>query len=150
MTELPGLGEGDAVPDGLPPGQVYDWYSTARVLHDGGDAAGAVELLLWAVAAEPDARSLREALARAQFDARLFTESEASFQLIVDEDPADHYAQFGVGLAAFRAGDLDAALNHLALAVALRPDLPHYEKALRIARSAVVRRENPAPGDGAS
>src|SRR6478735_2812126 len=79
VPEFPALGaDGGEIPDGLPPGQVYDWYANARALHDEGDAAGAVPLLLWAVAAEPGARSLREALARAQFDARLFAESAAS------------------------------------------------------------------------
>jgi Flp pilus assembly protein TadD len=149
VTDLPGLGpEGDEIPDGLPPGQVYDWYTTARSLHDSGDPDGAVTLLLWAVAAEPDARSLREALARAQYDARRFPDAAASFELIVSDDPADHYAQFGLGLASFRAGSLDVALNHLAIAVALRPDLPHYEKALRSARAAVARRDHPIPGEG--
>ena len=107
---FPGLGAEDAaVPDSLPPGQVYDWYRSARELHDDGDADGAVTVLLWAVAAEPNARSLREALARAEFDAHRYVDSAASFQLIVDEDPADHYAQFGLGLASLRAGALDAA-----------------------------------------
>jgi tetratricopeptide (TPR) repeat protein len=131
----------------IPAGQVYDWYARARVMHDGGDPVGAVELLLWAVAAEPEARSLREALARAQFDAHRFADSAESFGIIVAEDPADHYAQFGLGLASMRTADLDTAVAHLAIAVALRPDLPHYEKALRSARAAVVRRANPIPGE---
>ena len=38
-------------------------------------------------------------------------------------------------LAASRAGDLDLAAEHLALAVAMRPDLGHYSRALRGVRA---------------
>lgn len=137
--DFAGLGPGDVIPAG----QVYDWYSSARELHDAGKPDAAVELLLWAAAAEPDARSIREALARAQFDAHLYADSAVNFAAIVAADPADHYAQFGLGLASSRAGDLDLAVTHLALAVALRPDLAHYEKALRATRFAILRRDQP-------
>jgi hypothetical protein len=39
-------------------------------------------------------------------------------------------------MSAFRVGDHDTAVEHLALAVAMRPDLDHYAKALRRARAA--------------
>lgn len=140
MTEdFDGMGPGD----GIPAGQVYDWYRGARELHDAGDPAAAVQLLLWAIAAEPEARSVREALARAQFDAHEYADAAVNFAVIVEADPADHYAHFGLGLASSRAGDLDLAVTHLALAVALRPDLEHYEQALRGTRAAIVRRDEP-------
>jgi len=129
----------------LPPGQVYDWYTRARQLHDDGDPAGAVELLQWAAAAEPQARSVREALARALFDARRFAEAAETFASIVGEDPADHYAQFGLGLSSLRRGQADLAVNHLAIAVALRPEREEYGVALRSARAAQARSAGPIP-----
>lgn len=121
--------------DGSPAGDVYDWYLRSLELMDSGNNAAAVQLLQRAVAAEPAARSLREALARAQFDARMFTAAEETFRHLVTLDPTDHYAQFGLGLALSRQGRAEAALEPLALAVAMRPDLKHYGDALRQARA---------------
>ncbi|SBW26321.1 hypothetical protein FDG2_4854 [Candidatus Protofrankia californiensis] len=42
-------------------------------------------------------------------------------------------------MAARRTGDLRAAVEHLALAVAMRPDLGHYGQALRGVRAALNR-----------
>jgi predicted Zn-dependent protease len=122
-----------------PGGEVYDWYTRGVALLDHGDANAAVQLLAHAVAAEPGSRSLREALARAQFDAGQYTEAQESFALIVEADPTDDYAQFGLGMAARKTGDLRSAVEHLALAVAMRPDLQHYGRALRGARAALGR-----------
>jgi hypothetical protein len=42
-----------------------------------------------------------------------------------------------LGLALFRQGEPDAAVEHLALAVAMRPDIEHYRSALQQARATV-------------
>jgi tetratricopeptide (TPR) repeat protein len=122
-----------------PVGEVYDWYTRGVELLDHGDANAAVQLLAHAVAVEPASRSLREALARAQFDSGQYSDARASFALIVEADPTDDYAQFGLGMAARRTGDLRSAVEHLALAAAMRPDLQHYDRALRGARAALGR-----------
>ena len=119
-----------------PQGDVYDWYVRGMELLSSGNAAAAEQLLSHAVAADPDSRSLREAYARAQFDAGRYEDARASFAEIVEGNPADDYAQFGLGMSAFRVGDHDTAVEHLALAVAMRPDLAHYATALRRARAA--------------
>jgi tetratricopeptide (TPR) repeat protein len=119
-----------------PSGDVYDWYMRGMELLSSGDAAAASQLLAHAIAADPESHSLREAYARALFDAGRYPEARASFEQIVATDPADDYAQFGLGVAAFRTGDHRAAVEHLALAVAMRPDLDHYAAALRRARAA--------------
>lgn len=126
--------------DALPGGEVYDWYTRGVQLLDGGNANAAVQLLEHAVAAEPGSRSLREALARAQFDARQYAQACESFGWIVARDPTDDYAHFGLGMAARKIGDLRVAVEHLALAAAMRPDLRHYRQALRGARAALSRR----------
>jgi tetratricopeptide (TPR) repeat protein len=122
-----------------PAGEVYDWYTRGVALLDRGDANAAVQLLAHAVAAEPESRSVREALARAQFDAGQYTEARDSFALIVEANPADDYAQYGLGMSARKTGDLRSAVEHLALAVAMRPDVRHYGQALRGARAALAQ-----------
>ncbi|MDQ3466382.1 MAG: tetratricopeptide repeat protein [Actinomycetota bacterium] len=124
----------------MPQGEVYDWYIRGVDLLGEGNPAAAVVILGHAVEAEPDSRSVREALARAQFDAGLYDEAVESFEWIISVNPADDYAQFGLGLAAARTGDLAAAVEHLALAAAMRPDVTHYSTALRGARAALTAR----------
>ena len=124
---------------------VYAWFVRGRELHAAGRAGEAVPLLQAAVERQPAARSLREALARALFDDHRFAEAASVFRSIVNEDPADDYAQFGLGLASTRRGDLDAAVTHLAVAVALRPDAEHYARALRLARAARGRSSPSGP-----
>lgn len=123
-----------------PSGEVYDWYQRGLALLEGGNAAAAVQILRHAARAEPRSRSVREALARAEFDAGMYVEARENFALIIEDNPADDYAQFGLGLASARTGDLHGAVEHLALAAAMRPDLRHYGKALRGARAALARR----------
>ena len=125
-------------PDVVPKGEIYDWYVRGMDLLDGGNPAAAVTLLTHAAQAEPESRSVREALARAQFDAGLYAEAADSFGWIISVNPADDYAQFGLGLAAAKVGDLAGAVEHLALAAAMRPDITHYATALRGARAALA------------
>lgn len=126
-------------PDVQPSGDVYDWYTRGVELLEGGSPAAALTLIGRAAEAEPDSRSVREALARAQFDAGQYEEAADSFGWIVSVNPADDYAQFGLGLAAAKIGDLQGAVEHLALAAAMRPDIAHYGTALRGARAALRR-----------
>lgn len=127
-------------PDVLPQGEVYDWYQRGLDLLDSGNAAAAMQLLGHAARAEPESRSVREALARAQFDAGQYADARDSFEWIIGVNPADDYAQFGLGLAAAKVGDYRGAVEHLALAAAMRPDIAHYGVALRGARAALTRR----------
>lgn len=127
-------------PDTVPSGEVYDWFQRGQQLHENGDLHAAVELLTRAHAAVPDSRSVLEVLARAQFDAGMYPEAKVSFEKIVEINPADDYAQFGLGLAAARVDDLETAIEHLALAAAMRPDVAHYATALRGARATKAAR----------
>jgi hypothetical protein len=62
-----------------------------------------------------------------------------TFTELIARNPTDDYAHFGLGLAANRAGALPLAAEHLALAVAMRPDLGHYARALRGVRARRAR-----------
>ena len=55
-----------------PAGDVYDWYTRGMELLDAQNPAAAAALLEHASRAEPASRSVREALARAQFNAGHF------------------------------------------------------------------------------
>jgi tetratricopeptide (TPR) repeat protein len=120
---------------GQPDGGPYEWYQRGlRLLADRHPEAAAT-LLARAAAVEPASRGVREALARAQYDAGRYDAAMESFAELIAANPTDDYAQFGLGLAASRAGDLERAAEHLALAVAMRPDQGHYARALRSVRA---------------
>ncbi|MBX5447954.1 MAG: tetratricopeptide repeat protein [Acidothermus cellulolyticus] len=114
---------------------VYDWYTRGLRLLESGSAAAAEQVLHRAAQAAPGSRSILEALGRAQFQSRRYRAARESFERIVDANPTDDYAQFGMGLAAARAGDLLTAVEHLALAAAMRPDIAHYRQELHRARA---------------
>lgn len=129
MTRASGEGPG-------PAGEVYDWYRRGCQLLDARNPAAAAALLEHAVAAEPASRSVREALARAQYASGRFHDALDNFAAIVSDNPTDDYAHFGWGLAAAKVGDLDGAVEHLALAAAMRPDNADYAAALQRTRAA--------------
>ncbi|MGW3073818.1 tetratricopeptide repeat protein [Kitasatospora sp. NPDC001132] len=140
---------GDGVPvrgvppqsrSGEPAGDVYEWFRRGARLLAQGHPAAAEQLLARAVAAEPHSRSIREALARAQFDAGSYAAALENFRAVALADPADDYAQFGWGVAAARLGDFETSAEHLALAVAMRPESDHYRQALRQTRATLAAR----------
>src|SRR5579859_7648440 len=114
-----------------PGGDSYAWYRRGLDLLSRGSPAAA---------AEPGARSIREALARAQFDAGRYAQAADNFRQNVEAIPSDDYAHFGLGLALARGGDPAAAAEHLALAAAMRPELAHYTEALRGVRATLAAR----------
>ena len=130
-------------PGGRPHGEVYDWYRRGLRLLDGGDAAAAAQVLSHAADAEPASRSIREALARAHFDAGHYIQAREGFRLLVEASPDDDYAHFGYGLASWRLGDLQTARQHLALATTMRPDATHYAAALGQVVATLRAREAP-------
>lgn len=127
-----------------PGGDSYTWYRRGLDLLSRGSPAAAAELLERAAAAEPGARSIREALARAQFDAGRYAQAADNFRQNVEAIPSDDYAHFGLGLALARGGNPAAAAEHLALAAAMRPELSHYAEALRGVRAVLAARTQAA------
>lgn len=130
-----------AASPGPPAGDPYDWYRRGTALLEGGNPAAAAELLAWAVREEPTARSVRETLARALFDARRFEDAAEHFGVLVDLAPDDDYAQFGLGLALWRLRRFPQAADHLAMATVMRPERAEYAAALRQVRATISARE---------
>jgi len=129
-----------------------------------GSPAAAAQVLQRASTAEPASRSVREALARAQFDAGQYAEAADNFRMIVEASPSDDYAHFGLGLALARTGRPAAAAEYLALArtgrpaaaaeylalaAAMRPDAAHYTEALRSVRATLRAQDDTAQDDTA-
>jgi tetratricopeptide (TPR) repeat protein len=129
---VPPADDESAGPD---PADVHTWYTTGMELLAKGSPAAAAHVLQRAVNAEPGSRSVREALARAQFDTGQYAAAADNFRQIVEASPTDDYAHFGLGLSLARAGDHEAAVEYLALAAAMRPDRKHYTDALRQVRA---------------
>ena len=122
-------------PGGAPAGELYDWYRRGLALLESGDAAAAAQLLARARAGAPESASIGEAHARALFDAGHYDAAAAAFAELVELVPGDDYARFGLGLSLSRIDRFASAAEHLALAVAMRPDLGHYARALRGVRA---------------
>lgn len=134
---------GEAAPD---PATVHSWYTTGMALLGKGSPAAAAQVLQRAANAEPASRSVREALARAQFDTGQYAAAADNFRAIVEASPADDYAHFGLGLSLARSGDHRAAAEYLALAAAMRPDRKHYTDALRQVRATLKYRAGSGGG----
>ncbi|MGW4641946.1 tetratricopeptide repeat protein [Sphaerisporangium sp. NPDC004334] len=124
-----------------PAGDVYEWFQRGVKLLKDGSPAAAAAILARAADAEPDSRSIREALARAQFNSRRYQDAADSFRWIVSANPTEDYAYFGLGMALWRTGDMKAAQEHLAMAVAMRPDLRDYVSALKQVRATLRARQ---------
>jgi len=133
---FPGQAVGEGSED-----DVHAWYLRGMDLLGRGSPAAAAQVLQRASTAEPHSRSVREALARAQFDAGRYAEAADNFRMIVEASPSDDYANFGLGLALARMGDHAAAAEYLALAAAMRPDAAHYTDALRSVRATLQARK---------
>ena len=157
VQDAGGAGAGESQPAGEPVradgggqqgpgGDSYAWYRRGLDLLSRGSPAAAAELLERAAEAEPGARSIREALARAQVDAGRYAQAADNFRQNVEAIPSDDYAHFGLGLALARGGDPAAAAEHLALAAAMRPELAHYTEALRGVRATLAARTQAEAG----
>jgi Tfp pilus assembly protein PilF len=111
--------------------EAYVRFSEGSRLLESGDVHAAIVSLERAREIEPEKGSIREALARAYFQTGRMRQAREEFEKVVDLDPVNDYAHFGLGLCLLRAGDKDSARGHLKIAVIMRPDNEAYEKALR-------------------
>ena len=135
--------------DGVPSGEVYDWFVRGLRLLDGGNAEAAAALLEHARSAEPSSASILEALARATFDAGRYADAHSLFGELAETSPDNDYARFGLGLSRMRTGDVSGAVEQLALAAAMRPGRTDYQQALREARATLrARAEGGWPPSG--
>lgn len=74
-----------------------------------------------------------------------FTEAEGAWRRVLERAPRHGGAHKGLGFLAFRAGDLDEALDHLELALAADPAEESTVRALHLVRSAMAEAQQAVP-----
>lgn len=112
------------------PDAAYDLFLRGVGLLRAGHPHQAAVVLSRAKLLEPEKGSIREALGRALFMAGLAGRARREFAKAVQIDPANDYAHFALALACERTGERGRALAHLKLAVAMRPGVEDYQRAL--------------------
>jgi Tfp pilus assembly protein PilF len=119
-----------------PEESAYALYRRGSALLAEGRYHQAAIVLERARTQEPDKGSIREALARAYFGSGRHGSAREEFEAALRIEPTNDYAHFGLALCLERSGDLASARAHAKLAVAMRPELEDYRRALaRIVRA---------------
>ena len=108
----------------------YELFARGMRFLDEGHPHQAAMLLSRARLMEPEKASIREALARALYMSGRTAWARREFAKTVAIDPVNDYAHFGLALACERTGQRTRAIAHLKLAIAMRPGIRHYERAL--------------------
>lgn len=133
----------------MPDPSAYELFQRGRELLAGRHAHQAVIVLERARAMEPAKASVCETLARAYYAAGRPGDALDAFATVLELDPTDDYAHFGIALCLARGGEPARAVGHLRLALAMRPGIPAYETALsRCERLRAAAAGPTAPGDG--
>ena len=115
---------------GTPPEHAYELFARGTTLLRDGHPHQAAVVLRRAKRLEPEKASIREALGRALFMSGLAAHARREFAKAVQIDPANDYAHFALALACERTGARTRAIGHLKLALAMRPGIAEYERAL--------------------
>ena len=105
---------------------LYDLYQRGVSLLESGDYAQATVPLAKAARMAPEKSSIREALGRAYFKSRHYSEAAVEFEAVVERYPVNDFAQFCLGRALSLSGQGDRARRHLAIAACLRPERRDY------------------------
>jgi Flp pilus assembly protein TadD len=108
------------------PESTYTLYRKGMELLEDGSFEEATEPLAEAARRAPEKSSVREALGRAYFRNRQFTEAAAEFEAVVASHPVNDYAHFCLGRALSLTGQTRRARHHLALASNLQPQRRDY------------------------
>ncbi|MEJ7875126.1 MAG: tetratricopeptide repeat protein [Solirubrobacterales bacterium] len=104
----------------------YTLYRKGMELLEDGSYGEATEPLAEAARRAPEKTSVREALGRAYFKNRQFTEAATEFEAVVEAAPVNDYAHFCLGRALSMTGHSERARHHLALASNLQPERSDY------------------------
>jgi Flp pilus assembly protein TadD len=105
---------------------VYELFQNGTRLLEDGDCHAAVVPLARARDLDPEKTSIREALGRALFGSRRYSEAAAEFSEIVERAPTNDYALFCLGRSLQLMGRHAEARRPLALASTLRPERADY------------------------
>lgn len=106
--------------------QAQHWYEQGAP----GHALTTLEPL---IEAEPDARSVLELAGRCYYRTAAYGRAERMFSRIVELNPADDYAWYGLGKSVLAQGRSAEAWGHLKVAVSMSPRPAYIEAAERAA-----------------
>jgi Flp pilus assembly protein TadD len=105
----------------------YERYQLGRAYVADGDGLSAARVLEPAVEAEPTSAALWLLLARAYFASARLGRAETAFGRVLEIDPTDDHARFGLGRTLERQSRHDEALAQYRIAVALSPELDYLD-----------------------
>jgi len=110
--------------------EAYELFRRGTALLADHHAHQAATVLERVTTMEPERGSVREALGRAYYDSGRPEAAREQFTKALELDPANDYAHFCLALCLLRAGEVDLAIGHLRLALAMRPEVDDYQRAL--------------------
>jgi TolA-binding protein len=105
---------------------VYELYRRGCELLEHGDHMAAIVPLTRARSIEPDKTSIREALGRALFHARLYERAAEEFRAVTLAAPTNDYALFCLGRSMQLLGRHREACHPLAVASSMCPSRADY------------------------
>lgn len=108
----------------------YDLFKKGKKLSKEKNYLEAIMFLEKAKEIEPEKGSIREALARAYYNCGLYSSAKKNFERALDIDITNDYAHYGLGLCLMREGELNRAIGHLKMALAMRPNSKMYKETL--------------------
>jgi len=108
----------------------YGLLQRGKALMSRRHFAQAAVVLDRASALEPGRGSITEALARALFNSSQPERAAAAFERLLEIDPSNPYAHYGLGRCLARTGRREEARPHFRLAAALEPTSRLYRNAL--------------------
>jgi len=110
----------------------YERYELGQAYVADGDGLSAARVLEPAVEAEPTSAALWTLLGRAYFISARLRRAEAAFERVLEIDPTDDHARFGLGRALERQSRHEEALAQYRIAAALSADPDHLEAQRRL------------------
>lgn len=111
-------------PEGL-----FESYRRAEMFVANSRPLDALAALGPVLESQPDDASVQLLAGRAYLNSAQLRRAEQAFERVLDHDPSDHYARFGLGKALHRQGRLPEAHAQLKMAAAMDPR-PEYQEAL--------------------
>jgi Flp pilus assembly protein TadD len=127
----------DGGPEPLSSDGTFESFRRAEMLLEQRRPLDAIQALQPVLDRQPDSASVHLLAARAYLHSAQLRRAEGAFSRVIEIDPSDHYARFGLGKALQRQGRFDEALTQLRMAAAMDPR-PEYQEALSEVRARIA------------
>jgi Flp pilus assembly protein TadD len=111
---------------------LYEAFRSAEERLADRDPLGALALLEPLLDAASDEVSVQLLAARAYFDSAQLRRAEGAFRRVVELDPSDHYARYGLGRTLERINRREEAATHYRMAAAMDPRVEYAEALWRV------------------